>query len=47
MIKACNCIYIYNKIPVYSVNRKVNSYTDLNLILINICSVEMISNCLV
>ena len=44
----CNCIYIYNKIAVYSVSGKANLYIDIkDLILINMCLLLLISNCLV
>ena len=44
----CNCIYIYNKIAIYSMNGKANLHIDLkNVILINMCLALLISNCLV
>ena len=44
----CNCIYIYNEIAVYSVSGKANLHIDItNVILINMCLVLLISNCLI
>ena len=40
ILVTCNCIYIYNQIVVFSVNKKTNLFIDLkNLILVSICFV--------